>query len=196
MRIIAGKHRGRMLIAPPGLKTRPTSDRARQSLFNILDHSRFAADGGSLLPEASVLDVFAGTGAFALEALSRGAARAIAIERDPVAIGAIRDNALKLGELSRLTIRQLDATKPGAAPQAAGLVFLDPPYGQGLLEPALQALSADGWFAAEALIVVELAGKEPFQPPPDFLPLEERRYGKAKLIFLRYRPGHAAAPRA
>jgi len=185
MRIVGGRHKGRAIDAPPGLAIRPTSDRARESLFNILEHGRFADDRRSLLPGATVLDAFAGTGAFALEALSRGAAHALLLELDPAALATARDNAIKLGEIGNVTIRRADATHPGPAPVAAAIGFLDPPYGRGLAEPALAALAAQGWFAPAALVVVELDGREPFTPPAGFAALEERRYGRARLVFLR-----------
>jgi 16S rRNA (guanine966-N2)-methyltransferase len=188
MRIVGGRHRGRALAAPPGLTVRPTADRTREGLFNILEHGRFAADRATLLPGAIVLDVFAGTAAFALEALSRGAAHAYAIDKDPAAIAAARDNATRLGEIARMTLRQADATHPGPAPAAAGIAFLDAPYRSGLTAPALAALQKQGWFAPAALVAVELEGEETFAPPPPFAPLDERRYGRARLVFLRHQP--------
>jgi 16S rRNA (guanine966-N2)-methyltransferase len=188
MRIVGGRHRGRALAAPPGGAIRPTSDRAREALFNILEHGRFAKAGGSLVPGATVLDAFAGTGAFALEALSRGAAHTFLLELDPAALAAARDNAIKLGEIANLTIRRADATHPGPAPAAASIAFLDPPYASGLAAPALEALARQGWLAPDALAVVELDGREPFRPPAGFEAVEERRYGRARLVFLRHAP--------
>jgi 16S rRNA (guanine966-N2)-methyltransferase len=185
MRIVAGRLRGRALAAPEGDAIRPTSDRARQSLFNILEHGA-PAKAGLVIREAVVLDVFCGTGALGLEALSRGAAKAILIDSDPAAITLARANAMALGEIARVSLRQLDAAKPGPAPDAANLVFLDPPYGKGLAEPALAALAAQGWLAPGAIAVVETAIKEDLVPPPGFTPLDERRYGKAKLQFLKF----------
>lgn len=188
MRIVGGRHRGRALAAPPGLAIRPTADRTREALFNILEHGRFAADRATLLPGATVLDAFAGTAAFALEALSRGAAHAFVLDKDAAAIATARDNATRLGELARVTLRQTDATHPGPALAAADIVFLDAPYRSGLAAPALAALAKQGWFAPEALAVIELDGREAFAPPGGFAALEERRYGRARLVFLRYRP--------
>lgn len=186
MRIVGGRHRGRTIAAPAGRATRPTADRAREALFNILEHGRLAADGRSLLPGAVVLDAFAGTGAFALEALSRGAARALALELDGKALDALRANARKLGETQNLILRQADATRPGPAPDAASIAFLDPPYRSGLAAPALAALAEHGWLAPGGLVVIELDGREEFRPPDGFAALEERRYGRARLVFLRY----------
>jgi len=186
MRIVAGRLRGRALAAPEGDAIRPTSDRARQSLFNILEHGA-PAKAGLVVRDAIVLDVFCGTGAFGLEALSRGAAKAILIDNDAAAITLARANAMALGEIARVSLRQLDATRPGAAPEAAALAFLDPPYGKGLAVPALAALARQGWLAPGAIAVIETATVEDLAPPEGFTALDERRYGKAKLTFLKYR---------
>jgi 16S rRNA (guanine966-N2)-methyltransferase len=186
MRIVAGRHRGRALATPPGDAIRPTSDRARQSLFNILEHGA-PAKSGLVIRDATVLDVFCGTGALGLEALSRGAAKAILVDSDAAAITLARANAMALGEIANVSLRQLDATRPGPAKEAATLAFLDPPYGKGLATPALAALAAQGWLAPGAIVVVETATKEDLALPPGFAPLDERRYGKAKLLLLQYR---------
>jgi 16S rRNA (guanine966-N2)-methyltransferase len=184
MRIVAGRHRGRRLLAPSGERVRPTSDRAREALFNILSHGRLAAEG---LPfaDAVVLDAFAGTGALGLEALSRGAAEAFFIEQDREALAILRQNIAALGEDGRVRVFSGDATRPPRAPSACALVFLDPPYRSGLAAAALGALNAAGWLAPEALAVVELAAREELGPPTGFILLDERVYGAAGLIFLR-----------
>ncbi len=186
MRIVAGKHRGRRIAAPKGLDVRPTSDRAREALFNILEHGRFTADGTSPLIGAHVLDVFAGSGALGLEALSRGATHLTCIENSATARAALRANAKALGETARVTVVQSDATKPPMAAAPCNLVFLDPPYGSGLAAPALAALAARGWVAEGAICVVEMAANEDFGAPPGFTLTDTRRYGKATLVFLRY----------
>ena len=149
MRIVGGKHRGRRLEAPTDLRIRPTSDRAREALFNILAHGRFAADHRSLLPGARVLDAFCGTGALTFEALSRGAEKAILLDNDPDAIKLARTNAALLGVNAQVDIRRADARHPGPAPWAATLAFLDPPYGQGLVETALARLRSVGRIVAD-----------------------------------------------
>ena len=184
MRIIAGKHRHRVLLAPEGNATRPTSDRARESVFDILAHGRFSEQDACL--DAMVLDAFAGTGAFGLEALSRGARHASFIERDRNARAALQQNIAALGETAHAAIVNGDATRPPRATGACSLVFLDPPYGETLAAPALAALTQSGWIAKEALIVVEIAAKEDLEIPDKFEPLDERRYGAAKFVFLRY----------
>jgi 16S rRNA (guanine966-N2)-methyltransferase len=184
MRIVGGRHRGRRILAPAGDAVRPTSDRAREALFNILSHGKYAAAG---LPfaEARILDAFAGTGAVGLEALSRGAAAAIFMEREPLALAALRRNVEALGEARRAIILAVDATRPPHAAEPCALAFLDPPYGSGLAAAALPALTQAGWLAAGAFVIVELAAREAFTPPAGFTLLEERVYGAARLVFLR-----------
>ncbi|HXE27421.1 MAG TPA: 16S rRNA (guanine(966)-N(2))-methyltransferase RsmD [Stellaceae bacterium] len=186
MRIIAGKHRHRMLLAPEGRATRPTSDRARESVFDILAHGRFSEQDSCL--DAMVLDVFAGTGAFGLEALSRGARHAVFIEKDRDARASLQKNITALGETAHSAIVNGDATRPPRATGACSLVFLDPPYGEDLAAPALTALAQSGWLADNALAVVEIAAKEDLEVPENFEALDERRYGAAKFVFLRYAP--------
>jgi 16S rRNA (guanine966-N2)-methyltransferase len=183
MRIVAGRHRGRPLAAPPGDLVRPTGDRARQALFNIIEHGKAAANGSPLVG-SRVLDAFAGTGALGLEALSRGAAEAVFMEQAAPVQKILRANIASLGEGERSTILAIDATKPPRAPAPAALAFLDPPYGKGLAVPALVALRGQGWFAADALIIVEVAARELFTAPAGFIVRDERIYGAARLIFL------------
>ena len=184
LRIVGGVHRGRRLAAPAGAAVRPTSDRAREAVFNILSHGDVAAAG---LPFAGrpVLDAFAGTGAFGLEALSRGASRAAFIEQGRDALAALRRNIAALGEQDRADIVVADATRPPRAPFASAIAFLDPPYGSGLAAPALAALAAGGWLLPDALAIVEIAASESLQPPAGFAIVDERVYGAARLVFLR-----------
>ena len=185
MRIVAGSHRGRRLVAPPGDVMRPTSDRAREALFNILAHGRFAAKGLAFSGRP-VLDAFAGTGAFGLEALSRGASAAVFIEADRAALAILRRNIASLGEEERARIVAGDATRPPRAGIAAAVAFLDPPYRSGLAAPALAALASAGWLLEEAFAIVEMAAREAFAPPAAFTLLDERVYGAARLVFLGY----------
>ena len=188
MRVVGGRHRGRKLVAPPGDTVRPTSDRAREALFNILSHGDFAA-AGSPFADENVLDAFAGTGAFGIEALSRGAARAAFIETDRVALRALRQNLAALDEEDAADVISGDATRPPRAPFACAVAFLDPPYGSGLAAPALTALAAMGWLASRAIAVVEISADEAFSPPDGFTLIDERKYGAAKLVFLRREGG-------
>jgi 16S rRNA (guanine966-N2)-methyltransferase len=188
MRIVGGSHRGRRLAAPPGEAVRPTSDRAREALFNILSHGELAKDGIPFA-DAAVLDAFAGTGAFGLEALSRGAAEAVFIENDRGALIALRRNIGLLGEEARTRVVSGDATRPPRAPSACAVVFLDPPYKSGLAAAALAALAKGGWLTPDALAMVEIGAREALEPPDGFTLLDERVYGAARLIFLRRRDG-------
>jgi len=181
MRIVAGRHRGRVLLAPAGQATRPTADRVREALFNILMH------GDPPLAEALVLDAFAGSGALGLEALSRGAGHVTFMETDGTAMATIYGNAKKLDEVERTTVLRVDATAPPKAKQACRLILMDPPYKSGLAKPALIALHAQGWIAPHALAVVEVAADEAFGSPIKGVPIiDERSYGAARLVFLRF----------
>jgi 16S rRNA (guanine966-N2)-methyltransferase len=184
MRIIGGRHRGRRLFVPPGDAVRPTSDRAREALFDILSHGRLAA-AGIPFAGAPVLDAFAGTGALGLEALSRGAAEAVFIERDRVALAALRRNIEALAEVERARIMPGDAVRPPRADRRCAVAFLDPPYRSGLAAPALTALGAAGWLVDEAIAVAELAAREEFAPPAGFVLIDERVYGAARFVLLR-----------
>jgi 16S rRNA (guanine966-N2)-methyltransferase len=187
VRIVAGKYRGRRLAAPEGRDLRPTADRTRESVFNILQ-SRL--EGGMV--GRTVLDVFAGTGAYGLEALSRGAAHATFIENAPASLAALKDNIRALGVHTETTVLQQDATGATAPPPVAGapcaVVFVDPPYDQGLGVPALIRLAAQGWIADGATVVVEVARKEPFVPPQGFEAVAERTYGAARVVILLHTP--------
>lgn len=181
MRITGGRFRGRALAAPPGAATRPTADRARQAIFNILEHAAFA--GG--VTDRQVLDLFAGSGALGLEALSRGAAGALLVETDRAALVALRGNAAPFGPAAR--VLAADATRlPRAPGPAADLVFLDPPYAAGLGEAALASAAAQGWIAPDALIVFERGRDEP--APQGLIMADDRVYGAARVWFGRSQP--------
>jgi len=194
LRIVGGVHRGRRLTVPLGDAVRPTSDRTREALFNILSHGGFAA-GGLPFADRPVLDAFAGTGAFGLEALSRGASSAAFIENGREAIAILRRNIAALDEEDRAHVLAGDATRPPRAGFASALAFLDPPYRSGLAAPALTALAAAGWLAADALAVVEIAALEEFSSPAGFARVDKRVYGAARLVFLRREPAPSGEPR-
>ena len=182
MRIIAGRHRGRVLRAPEGEATRPTADRVRQALFDMLWH---AAWGGRMaVQDQLVLDAFAGTGALGLEALSRGADHCTFIEKDRGALAVLRANIAACREDPRSAVLAADATRPPRAHVPCGLVFLDPPYGKELVPRALAALQAAGWIAPGALIVAETAAGEALLLP-GFEPLATRSHGAATVHMLR-----------
>lgn len=182
MRIVGGRLRGRRLTAPEDRDTRPTSDRAREAVFNILEAGRLDWSGAVI--GSRVLDAFAGTGALGLEALSRDAAAAVFMETSPAARRLCRTNIAVLDLENEAELLACSALKPPPADQPCDLIFLDPPYGQGLAAAAVAALDSQGWIAEEALLLVELEAKEPFTPPDGFKPLDERRYGKARMVFL------------
>ena len=187
MRIVAGRHRGRRLTAPEGLGVRPTADRTREALFNILTQGRLAEEGPAL-EGARLLDAFAGTGALGLEALSRGAAAVVFMEEQAVAEATLRKNIRDLGVEAESKVLRADVLRPPPAARHGGpcsIVLMDPPYNQGLAAPALAALEAAGWLAADCLVALELLKSEPFEPPAGFTELEARNYGKARLVFLR-----------
>ena len=186
MRIIAGKHRGRPLALPEGSDIRPTADRVREAMFNLLCHGNARIGEGDAVRRAIVLDGFAGTGALGLEAVSRGAAHVTLMERNHAALSLCRDNVEILKEQDRVTVLGGDCLAPVRAAQACDLIFLDPPYRSGAAGDALAALARTGWIAPGALCVVELAAKEPFTPPADAELLDERRYGTARVVFLRW----------
>ena len=184
MRIIGGTHRGTTLAAvgkgDAGAHLRPTTDRVRESLFNVLQGGRF----GDPIRDARVLDLFAGTGALGLESLSRGAAHVTFVDSGRVAQKLIRDNIAKLRRQADTTLIGADAGKlPAGTP--CDLIFLDPPYGQGLGGKALAAALQAGWVAPGALIVWEENTAQ--IAPPGFETLDQRRYGDSWITFLRHR---------
>ena len=181
MRIVGGRHRGRALAAPLGRVVRPTADRVREAVFNILGHG--LGHDAPAIDGARVLDGFAGTGAMGLEALSRGAAHATFIDID---IAPSRANVEALGETQRSRLIAGDCTRPGPASETHELVFLDPPYGLGLAAPAMGALAGAGWLADGAVCVVELADDEAFDAPDEFAPVDSRTYGAARIVILRH----------
>jgi len=187
VRIVGGRHRGRPLRAPlDGI--RPTADRVREAVFNVLEHG-IDWDGSA---GASVIDLFAGTGALGLETLSRGASRATFIDTDSRALQEIRRSAAALGEASSIVLLKLDGTRlappPRAAETPAALAFLDPPYESGLATPALTGLAVKGWIDAGAVCVVEVGAKEPLVLPHRYATIDERVYGAARVVFLRFGP--------
>ena len=184
MRLVAGRFKGRVLAAPSGMATRPTADRVRESLFNILAH------GEPELRGARVADIFAGSGALGFEALSRGAAHVTFFEIAAPAQAVIAANARKLGCEDAIALLPADATRPPKASEPCRFLLLDPPYKSGLASTALVAFAAQGWMSADARIVVEVAAGEEFACPlADFLIADERTYGAARLVFLRPRSG-------
>lgn len=182
MRIVGGKFRGRTLAAPTSDAIRPTSDRVRESVFNILAHGT-----GTDLAGIRVVDMFAGTGALGLEALSRGAGYCLLVEEGPEARALIRQNIETLGLMGVTRIFRRDATDLGPAGNMApfALAFLDPPYGRGLGEKALVSLRDGAWLAPGAIVVAEERAGVPFALPNGFVEIDRRTWGDTQVVFGR-----------
>jgi 16S rRNA (guanine966-N2)-methyltransferase len=180
MRIVAGECRGRVLVAPPGQGTRPTADRVRQALFDMLMHAEWG--GRAAVEDAVVLDVFAGTGALGLEALSRGAAFALFIENDAAALRALRTNVATCRAEGQVQIVAGDVFRVTKG-RAASLVFLDPPYGENFVPRAIGRLREVGRIAPGALIIAETGREETWVPEEPLL--AERQHGAARVLIFR-----------
>jgi 16S rRNA (guanine966-N2)-methyltransferase len=184
MRIIAGAYRGRTLVAPGAHPTRPTADRTRQAIFDVLGHAAWAPDFAG----ATVADLFAGSGALGLEALSRGARWCLFVDSGAEPARVIARNLADLGRPDQARIERRDATRGAAPPEAPfDLVFLDPPYAAGLVEPTLAALRA-GWLAEGSVVVVERGKAEADLLAPGFHTLDDRAWGAARVAFLKPGP--------
>ncbi len=185
MRIVGGTLKGRTIRTPEGRDTRPTSDRARESIFNILAHAEWAP----ALDGARIIDAFAGSGALGFEAMSRGGAFCLFVETEASARGSIRDNVEAFQLFGNTRIHRRSATDLGPKPAGLGapfdLVFMDPPYAQGLVPPALDQLLKGQWITPEALMVAEIGSHEPALEAPGWEILDERTYGAARVYFLR-----------
>ncbi|MFN3230537.1 MAG: 16S rRNA (guanine(966)-N(2))-methyltransferase RsmD [Alphaproteobacteria bacterium] len=181
LRIVGGRFRGRQLAVPDGRGTRPTTDRVREALFNILEHR-----DPPVLAGATVLDLFAGTGALGLEALSRGAEQVVFVEKDRKVCALLKANVETLGAQDETRVLCADAAWLGQADVKASLVFVDAPYGKGLVGPALTQASAKGWIADGAIVVVELDAEEGLDVPPGFVSCDTRTYGGTKLVLLAF----------
>jgi 16S rRNA (guanine966-N2)-methyltransferase len=182
MRVVGGRLRSRPLAGPKSDAVRPTSDRLREALFNILTHAY-----GDPVTGARVLDLFAGTGALGIEAMSRGAAYALFVDEGVEARALLRDNveSLGLGGVTRIFRRDASKLGPAHPLEPFSLVFLDPPYGKGLAEKALASARDGGWLKPQALIVVEEATDAGFAAPEGFEELERRAYDDTEFVFLR-----------
>ena len=184
MRVTGGTFGGRTLIAPRDTRVRPTSDKVRQSIFNILLHNDF----GLTLEGVRVADLFAGTGALGIEALSHGASFCLFVDDDAESRALIRENIETLSLTGASKIWRRDATQLGPMATGAGgpfeLVFLDPPYRKGLIAPALASLRGGNWLADGALLVAETAEDEIIPITDGFRPLDERTYSDTRVLFL------------
>jgi 16S rRNA (guanine966-N2)-methyltransferase len=187
MRIVSGRWKGKALVAPTGEATRPTSDRARQAVFNIIEHAPWSPG----LRDARVLDLFAGTGALGLEAVSRGAASCLFLDTDHAARAAVMTNIETCAAQGVTRVWKRDAAcldpMPASANGPFDWVFLDPPYGKGQDVAALTGL-AKGWLTADAIVMLERGRGEGLLVAPDFEVLDARDYGAAHVVFLRLVP--------
>jgi 16S rRNA (guanine966-N2)-methyltransferase len=179
MRIIGGRLKGRVLKSPGSDQVRPTADRLRETIFNILIHAY-----GNPIERARVIDLFAGTGAMGLEALSRGAGFVLFVEQAAAACAILHANIQMLGLEHAARVLRCDARKLGIAPEGEkySLIFLDPPYGRGLAPPALAALGEGGWLAENALLVIEDSASAMVRLPDGFALAETRRFGPAQIM--------------
>ena len=188
MRIVAGSLKGRTIVAPEGQGTRPTSDRARQAVFNVLEHAAWAEP----LDGMRIMDLYAGSGALGFEAISRGAAFALFVETDEEARGAIRENADAYQVMGRTRVHRRSATdlgpRPGSDGEAFDMAFLDPPYRKGLGEQTLLRLLEGNWLKPGAIVVFERGSDEPEIDTPGYERLDARDYGAARVLFLRVLP--------
>jgi len=182
MRVVGGKLRSRPIAGPKSDAVRPTSDRLREALFNILTHSY-----GDPVTGARVLDLFAGTGALGIEAISRGADYALFVDEGVEARALLRDNveSLGLGGVTRIFRRDASRLGPAHPLDPFSLIFLDPPYGKSLAEKSLISARDGGWLMPEALLVVEEAADAGFKTPEGFVELERRRYDDTEFAFIR-----------
>jgi 16S rRNA (guanine966-N2)-methyltransferase len=185
VRIVAGSLKGRSIVTPEGQGTRPTSDRARQAVFNVLEHAAWAEP----LDGMRVMDLYAGSGALGFEAISRGAVFALFVETDEEARGAIRENADAYQVMGRTRVHRRSAIDLGSRPRSDGeafdLAFLDPPYRKGLGELTLQRLLEGQWLQPGAVVVFERGSDEPEIDTPGYERLDARDYGAARVLFLR-----------
>jgi 16S rRNA (guanine966-N2)-methyltransferase len=183
MRVVGGRLRGRTIASPASRDIRPTADRQRESLFNILMHAY-----GDPISGARVLDLFAGTGALGIEAISRGAAFTLFVDNGAEARALLRQNveALGLGGVTKVYRRDATNLGPAHPVEPFALAFLDPPYGKGLGEQALTSLRDGGWLTPQALLVIEEATAAKFAAPAGFDELERRAYDDTEFVILRY----------
>lgn len=187
MRIIAGKHKGRKIFSPQSKDIRPTTGMTREALFSILKSGRFLnEDGTSVLDDAIVLDLFSGSGAFAFEALSRGAQKVILVDKEPESLSMAKQTADKLGERDNVVLLKFDACFLPKAKFPCDIIFIDPPYHNNLVAPALKSLVENDWLKNGSILIIEMGKREDFTLPDNFIELDNRNYGKAKIYILEY----------
>ncbi len=186
LNIIAGKHRGKRIETKKNQTIRPTGSRTREAVFNILSHGQFGEYGTSPMVDKSVIDLFCGTGALGLEALSRGAKHVTFVDESAESIALARMNIQHLREEENASLIRSDSTSLPPARRRCGLAFLDPPYNSGLAVKSLASLDEQGWLEKDAIAVVELSHKETLIPPANYSIFDERKYGNTKIMLLQY----------
>ncbi len=181
MRIISGRYKGAKLDTPESQETRPTSDRTREALFNLLCNGKHA----QLLRGRPFADVYAGTGAVGLEAISRGASHGYFFETGKHILPILQKNIEKCKVQGCTRILRSDATKPPQATEACGIIFIDPPYGKDLINQTIPALLSKGWLADDGLLISQGHPNDPVTAPEGFEIIDERKYGAALLFFMK-----------
>jgi len=179
MRIIAGKHRGRKLEAPEGKSVRPTTDRMRERVFSMLQHHRYPA-----LLGAKVADLYAGTGALGLEALSRGAAHATFVEKTQSTFSCLKRNMESLKEDDNVSLMKISARALPFANEPYDIIFMDPPYHKDMVEPTLHCLLERGWLADGGLVIAELAIDDALTIPDALTIVDDRKQGRQRMLFM------------
>jgi 16S rRNA (guanine966-N2)-methyltransferase len=187
MKIISGRLRGRIIKTTDDKNFRPTTTKTREALFSMLTSGRFLdEEGTSVLQDAVVMDLFAGAGSLGFEALSRGASKVVAIDIEQERINMVKENATRFGEIANITLLRADAAMLPKARMQCDIVFMDPPYGKNLAAPALKSITNQGWLKENAVVIVEIDKKEKFEALPGFEFIDERTYGKTKIVILIY----------
>ncbi len=185
LRIIAGKHRGRKIFMKEGNDIRPTGGRAREAIFNILMHGQFGGENSPLI-DKRVVDLFCGSGALGLEALSRGAAHVTFVDQSAESLGLVKSNLEYFGEEQSCKTFRCDSSNLPKAQAKYSLAFMDPPYKSGLAPKALASLANGGWLEPDAVAVAEVSQKETIDVPPMYTLIDQRDYGNNRIYFLRY----------
>lgn len=185
LRIIAGKYKGKKLSPILETSIRPTKEIAKEALFSMLESDKYNISGKKLLRGSKVLDIFAGSGALAIEAISRGASKALLIENNAENIEVARKNIRSIDEVSNITILGIDATNLPNSKEKYNLVFIDPPYKENLIQKTLSLLVTKNWLEESAIIVCEMESSETLKEIEGYKILEERKYGKSKFVVLK-----------
>jgi len=186
MHVISGKYKGRRIETLPGKEIRPTTGRAKEAMFNILTHGRFYGEA-SPLPGARVIDIFCGSGALGLEALSRGAEHVTFVDENPKALEITRKNIEHIGVTGSADFLRADSTRvPPTRKDPCTLAFVDPPYETGVAAKAVENLISGKWLAPGAIIVIEQSKREDLKTPVGCTGLDERIYNSTKIIILEY----------